>query len=205
MPATVAISLTHLTAWLFTMGALPLQPRDSSRCQVEIVSSTVITTICGHPAGDREALDLFIIWRGTPGWFLKREDVLGSRDVVRDFATGKDGRVAQYRTYANVTVGFDADFGARTVRIDGDTFSLTHNNTIVVDQVDTPHLRRVASTFRVETTLPSSANPSLVLARQWARVRAAFQCTIPPLPPPRSPSWAAHQQHVATVCDRLRQ
>lgn len=200
------LSCWHLPACLLMMGGpLPSQPRYSPSCQVEIVSSTAIATICGHAADDGEALDLFIVWRGTPGWFEARENILGGREVVRDFATGKDGRVAQYRTYANVTVGFDADFGARTVRIDGDTLSLTHNNTIVVDDVDAPHLRRISNTFRVETALLSSADPCLTLARKSARVRTAFQCTSPPLPAPRRPSWATHQQHVTTVRDRLRQ
>ena len=39
-------------------------------------------------------------------------------EVVRDFAFGKPGRVTPYRTYGDVTVGFDADFDDRTVRID---------------------------------------------------------------------------------------
>ena len=198
-------SYSHLVACLFIVVASPKQPRGDPSCHVQIVSATVITTLCGHVAGNQQALDLFIIWRGSPGWFQRRENGSGSQDVVRDFSGGKDARVAQYRTYANVTIGFDADFAARTVRIDGETLSLTHDNTIVVDDVDMSHTRRIATTFRVETSLPSSGDTSFRLARKSARVRAAFQCTFPIPPPHTSPLSPAHQRTVPTVCERLRQ
>jgi hypothetical protein len=91
------------------------------------------------------------------------------------------------------------------VRIDGETLSLTHDNTIVLDDVDMPHTRRIATTFRVETSLPSSGDTNFLLARKSARVRAAFQCTFPIPSPQPSPLSPAHQRTVPTVCDRLRQ
>jgi hypothetical protein len=197
-------SYSPFAAYLSILIAFPWQPRDAPSCHVEIVSATVITTFCGHAAGTQQVLDLFIMWRGSPGWFQRRENGSGGQDVVRDFAGGKDARVAQYSTYANVTIGFDADFDARTVRIDGDTLSLTHHNTIVVDNVDTPHMRRIATAFRVETMLPPG-DTNFILARKSARVRAAFQCTAPVPSSPSSPLSAARLGHVTTVCERLRQ
>jgi hypothetical protein len=168
------------------------------------VSETVITTLCGHAAGAQQALDLLIMWRGSPGWFQRREKGASDDDVTREFANSEGTRVAQYRTFAEVTVGFDADFAARTVTIDGETLSLTHDNAIVVDHVDIPHMRRVVTTYRVETILPLSDDANLILARMSARVRAAFQCT-PHLPSPRrGPLSPVQQRHVATVCERLR-
>lgn len=191
-------------AYLSIAIAFPWQPRDTPSCHVQIVSATVITTFCGHAAGAEQALDLFIMWRGSPGWFQRQENGSGGQDVVRDFAGGKDARVAQYRTYANVTIGFDADFDARTIRIDGETLSLTHDNTIVVDNVDMPHMRRIATTFRVETILPPG-DTNFILARKSARVRAAFQCTVPIPSLPPSLLSPARRGHVTTVCERLRQ
>ena len=199
-----SFSCSPFAACLSILIAFPWQPRDTPNCHVQIVSTTVITTFCGHAAGAHQALDLFIMWRGTPGWFQGRENRSGGQDVVRDFASGNDNRVAQYRTYANVTIGFDADFDAQTVRIDGETLSLTHDNTIVVDNVDTPHTRRIATTFRVETILPPG-DTNFILARKSARVRAAFQCTAPIPPPPPSPLSPRPLGHATTVCDRLRQ
>jgi hypothetical protein len=196
-------SYSPFAAYLSLLIAFPWQPRDTPSCHVQIVSATVITTFCGHAAGARQALDLFIMWRGTPGWFQRRENGSGASEVVRDFAGGKDARVAQYRTYANVTIGFDADFDARTVRIDGETLSLRHDNTIVVDNVDASHMRRIASTFRVEAILPPD-DTSFFLARKSARVRAAFQCMAPIPSPPPSPLSPRPLGHAPTVCDRLR-
>ena len=60
-------------AALFTVAAVPLQPRGSSRCQAQVLSATVLATSCSHPDGDRQTLDLFIMWRGSPGWFQRSE------------------------------------------------------------------------------------------------------------------------------------
>lgn len=197
-------SYLSLAIWLSVAPPLPWQPRDKPTCHATIVSETVITTFCGHASGAQQYLDLFIVWRGTPDWFQRREKGSSGQDVTRDFAGGEGARVAQYRTFAGVTVGFDADFAARTVTIDGDTLSLAHDNIIVVDDVDLPHMRHVATTFRVETIVPLLGDANLILARLSARIRDAFQCT-PHVPSPRrGPFPPAQQGRLATVCERLR-
>jgi hypothetical protein len=182
----------------------PRQPRDKPSCHATIVSDTVISTFCGHASGEQQYLDLLILWRGTPDWFQRREKGSNGEDVTRDFASGEGARVAEYRTFAGVTVGFDADFAARTVTIDGDTLSLAHDNIIVVDHVDFPYLRHVTTTFRVERTLLPLGDANLVLARISARILDAFQCT-PHVPSPRRGPFRQPQRgNLGTVCERLR-
>jgi hypothetical protein len=65
-------------------------------------------------------------------------------------------------------------------------------------------MRRIATTFRVETILPPG-DTNFILARKSARVRAAFQCAVPIPSPPPSPLSPARLGHVTTVCERLRQ
>jgi hypothetical protein len=191
---------------LFTAVAVHGQPRDSPTCQAQVLSATVLATSCSHAAGDHRALDLFIMWRGTPGWFQRRENGVKDQEVVRDFAHGEHGRVAQYRTFADVTIGFDADFATTgTVTIDNVAIPLANHNTILVDHVDVPHIRRLGTTFYVEPTLPLRGDTNLILARRSAGVREALQCNVPLPSPKASPgSPAMHQWHIATVCDLLR-
>lgn len=49
-----------------SMLAAPIlgQQRESSSCQSDVVSSTVVSTFCGHHEGEHEVLDLLILWRG---------------------------------------------------------------------------------------------------------------------------------------------
>jgi hypothetical protein len=192
-------------ASLFTVAAVPSQQRGSSRCQAQVLSATVLATSCSHPDGDRQALDLFIMWRGSPGWFQRSENGVKTPEVVRDFALGKPGRVAQYRTYGDVTAGFDADFADRKVTIDHVAIPLVSHNAILVDHVDVPHIRGIATTFRVDTTLPQGADANLILARRSAAIRQALQCDISlPSAPSALGTPVLHRWHVPTVCDLLR-
>lgn len=100
---------------LVTITALSSQTGDSRVCDAHVASATVIATVCTHASGDHQVIDLLVLWRGAPGWFQRSENGGQPIDVVRDFARGERGRVAQFRTYADVTVGFDADFDAHTV------------------------------------------------------------------------------------------
>ena len=80
---------SYLTAQLLALFAFPWQLRESPSCQVQIASATVLATFCGHAEGDHQALDLFIMWRGSPGWFQRSENGLRGKDAVRDFAGGR--------------------------------------------------------------------------------------------------------------------
>src|SRR5438045_4041169 len=95
------------------------QPHEPTGCGSNIVSATVVATLCGHREGDAEMLDLLILWRGRPGWFQHRgSGSSGSRgSAVSPMGGGLGGQVTQYTTYDDITIGFAGDFAARTATI----------------------------------------------------------------------------------------
>jgi hypothetical protein len=186
------------------MTAVSTSTDERRECDARVASATVMATVCTHASGDHKMLDLLVLWCGAPGWFQRSEKGGHATEVVRDFAHGERGRVAQFRTYANVTVGFDADFDAHTVAIDSLIVPVS-SNTIVVDDVDVPHIRRITKTFRVDPTLPDRDDAVLIVARRSADVRTALQCDVQTRPPAPGPGWPVpHQSRAATVCELLR-
>jgi hypothetical protein len=169
------------------------------------MSATVVATACTHAASGHRVLDLLIMWRGAPGWFQRNENGGQVTDVTRDFARAEQGRVAQFKTYADITVGFDAHFDDQTVTIDASVISLANQNAIVVDDVDLPHTRRTIKTLRIDPVLPERGNTLLIVARRSGEVRNVLQCDVyrtSETQGPGSPAW--HRPRVPTVCELLR-
>jgi hypothetical protein len=181
------------------------QPAETRDCETQFMSLTVVATACTHGANGQRVLDLLVMWRGAPGWYQRNENGGQMKDVVRDFARGEPGRVAQFRTYSDITVGFDAHFDDQTVTIDGVGVSLISHNAIVVDDVDLPHARRIIKALRVEPALPERGETLFTIARRSREVRDSLQCEIhvPSVTEgPGSPVW--HRPRVTTVCELLR-
>jgi hypothetical protein len=202
------VAFLHLciAAHLVTASAISSRvPGDDRDCVADVVSATVIATVCTHVSRDHKMLDLLLMWRGAPNWYQRSENGGRTKEVVRDFARGERGRVAQFRTYAQVTIGFDADFDADTVTIDGAVVVLNDRNAILIDNVDVPHVRRVAKSFRVDPTLPLRGNMDLALARKSAEVKDALQCDVDvPSAKDSARLPARRPSRPASVCELLR-
>ena len=68
--------LGSLCAASLIVALAALKPLDQPSCQYNIVSSTVVAAYCSHVTSNSEALDLFIAWRGQPGWFQRRDGAM---------------------------------------------------------------------------------------------------------------------------------
>jgi len=169
-------------------------------CQSDIVSPSVVATFCGHAAGGDEMMDLLILWRGAPGWFYKKGNAgVGSGGFLQDFGGWTKGRVSQHASYGDVEIAFEADFDAASVKIDEVVLPIDRFNTVVVDAVDEPAARHIASRRRTEPRLPLTREPNLELARRSADLVNDLRCDVPMPPPPPIP-----QASVITVCDKLK-
>ena len=110
--------LSKVIAVTILAATVAVQPLKRVSCQSNIVSSTVVASFCSHREGDNELLDLLILWRGKPGWFLRRSPADGGGVGGSErFGGGMRGAVAQQQTYGAVTIAFDANFDTSVVTI----------------------------------------------------------------------------------------
>ena len=185
-----------LAQWTFAL-AIAQQPRESASCQSDIVSSTAVSTFCGHRQGDNEILDLLILWRGKPGWFQSTGSGRVGSGGSRQFGAGTNGVVSQTQSYGEITIAFHADFDRGLATIGQSAITLDRVNTIVVDDVDRDW--RMTNTRWTDPTLPLVGDWNLLLATRSRAFERDLQCDIPmPAPPPLT------QLQVHTVCDKLK-
>lgn len=169
------------------------QPRESSTCQSDIVSSTVVSSFCGHHESGNEVLDLLILWRSTPGWFGTGASGSGGSHVTG----GTKGIVSESTSYGGVKITFAANFDTQSATVAESTLTLDHLNTIVVDFVDGDW--RITSTRWTEPGLPLDGDWNLALARRSREFVRDLRCEIPMPPLPR-----LSQARILTVCEKLK-
>jgi len=179
------------------------QSRDATGCGSNIVSPTVVATFCGHRLNGDEMLDLLILWRGKPGWFLRGAGGASGGGGSNRFGAGTKGHIAQHSTYGEVTISFDADFDANTAVIGDAPVALDGVNTVLVDDVDAPGSRRISATRWTEPRLPLVGDVHLALARRSRELLNYLQCDIPM---PAAPAGRASMPRppIVTVCEKLR-
>ena len=188
---------------LFAAFVLFGQSPEPASCGSNIVSATVVATFCGHRLDDNEMLDLLILWRGHPGWFQRRGSGTTGGGGSGQFGGGMKGHVSQYSTYGDVSIGFDADFDADTVKIGDRVIPLAGINTVLVDDVDDPGARRIFSTRWIEPRLPLLGDLNLVLVQRSRELLDYLRCEIPmPVPPSTRPVMP--QLPIVTVCEKLK-
>jgi hypothetical protein len=200
-PMIAAATGSLATAVLVAALGCWIQPHESASCQSNIVSSTVVATFCGHAEHGNEMLDLLILWRGSPGWFLRHGPGGGGTGGSMTFGAGTKGVVSQYQTYGDVTIAFDADFDTNAVAIGSADVKLDHINTVVVDDVDTGW--RVTARRWTDPRLPLGPDVNLSLAQRSRAVRADLNCAVP-MPAAPVTRFPVQQARVVTVCEKLK-
>jgi hypothetical protein len=198
MARTILKVIIHLA--VLAAAAVACQMRESTSCQSNIVSSTVVATFCGHRQGDNEILDLLILWRSKAGWFQRH--YLGSDGVggSRVFGAGTRGKVSENRTYGDVTIAFDADFDSNVVTVGQFTVKLSQINTVAVDNVDGDW--QMSETRWTEPHLPLVGDWNVALVQRSRALLLDLRCDLP-MPAPLA-SYPVQQVPVITVCEKLK-
>jgi len=123
-----------------------LAAQRSSSGGSEIMSPSVVgTSYITRDANGPNTLNLLVLWRGSPGWFMRR--------TGRGSSMGSSGGTTYVRQGGvHLTVAFDA--ATRTARIlDEDVPLVNGANVVLVDNVDDPSGPRVVKTLKVEGAL----------------------------------------------------
>jgi hypothetical protein len=123
----------------------------------QFVSPVVVATTMIHYAATGEAiLDLMVLWRGSPGWFIKgagrTSGGIGSRNV-----RGQQDIAFAQATYGDLTVTVKRDVRSGKVWVQNEEVVLGDANVILVDDVDTN--LRIVGTRRIDPQLLEVALP----------------------------------------------
>jgi len=132
-----------------------------------VVSPAVVATWIVREAPDGvPRLELLVLWRGTPGWFMKSESE-GSSVSGSSQAGGEDGRgvIVERLVYGSVRLDLEFDQRQRSVRLLDHDVSVEFDNVILVDNVDEADGPTIAATRRVEPEFPESPGVHAIIRR----------------------------------------
>lgn len=141
-----------------------------------LVSPAVVATYFASHAGDAAPeLDLLILWRGAPGWFVKPHSEGSKQTGSSRSSGGRPERVTARAEMAGVVLEAELDVARRHARVGPHEIDLGESNVVLIDGVDEEGGFRLAGLLRVDPAFPSSPDLAPVLARS-ADVVAFLRC-----------------------------
>ncbi len=175
----LVVPLLVVVAWFSAgqnHGAAQRQPRPpagpTQGSAERVLSPTVVGAWFTHSdAPGSNTLDLLVLWRGSPGWFLRGGSSGGSG--------GGDGtgRRSLSVRYDDLVLQVMFDGLARVVEIDGRNVPLNDDNVVLVDDVDSAAGLKVVKTLRVDPTLPDATRVEIAIRRSPELV-AYLRCDL---------------------------
>jgi hypothetical protein len=208
--------MRHLLAATL-MVAQPFPGGGSNSGTAPVSPSVMATELGSVDASGRGTLQLLILWRGTPGWFLRSG---GSSSTGGGGSMGP-GSSAIYNHWisqggVNLTVRFDP--AARKVWIQDKEIPLEDANVVLVDGVDSPAGPQVVRMLHIDpayetTTAPAPYSvpgrgpqmrpqvvPVQVFIRRSPELIEFVQCDMP------LPGLSAYEQKMFdAMCARVRE
>jgi hypothetical protein len=147
---------------------MPLRRRASNRvCLVAVAACSLLVTLSAQqsPSGGSSTispsvienafthkdqsgswiLDLLVLWRGDPGWFLAG----GANGTTESGGNGRP--TVLHNRHADVDFDVIVDAGARVARVAGARINLDEVNVVLVDGM--PHALKIVGTRRVNNRI----------------------------------------------------
>lgn len=145
------------------------------------MSPTVVATwIARTEPRKLPELELLVLWRGAPGWFL-RADSSGSssRISTRSGRTEEDhGLVVSHLSLGGIDLNLEFDRRKHLARVDGNEVALEADNVLLVDDVDGEDGPRIERTLQVDPAFPESPARIEEIVRRSPEVFAYLQCDV---------------------------
>jgi hypothetical protein len=134
----------------------------------QVISPVVVASwIAEHAGTGPERLQLLVLWRGAPGWFLRPGDVSGG---------GSGGRYEATLTYGDVQLMLGWDSARRVATVHGKIIEMAEDNVVLVDDVGAPTGPRVTGMTRVDSKMPGSAGQIGMVLRQSPEIVSFLRC-----------------------------
>jgi hypothetical protein len=137
-------------------------------------------------------LDLAVVWRGSPGWFMVNSH--GGSSGGSGGGSGAGYRTAQ--RYGNVEVGFTLKDSPLIVTIGNNSIDLGDHNVVLVDGVDDPSGPKILKSLRIDPEFSNRRELEAVLGRS-AEVVSFLRCDVKLDNP-------AQQRTIDIFCGRLK-
>jgi len=134
-----------------------------------VISSVVVAEWFTSRRASTEQLELLVLWRGSPGWFLQPG---GSGHS----GSGADDPHYTWIKYGSVTLSLDFDPAKRTVTVQGKNVVLADNNVLFVDDVDGPTGPHVTGTMTIARSMPGSAGQIGLVLQKSPRIMSFLRC-----------------------------
>jgi hypothetical protein len=141
----------------FTLGA------------TSVISPVVVAEWFASRQASTEQLELLVLWRGSPGWFLQPGGSGGS-------GSGANGPHYTWIKYGNVTLSLDFDPAKRTVTVQGKNLVLADNNVLFVDDVDGPTGPHLTGTMTIARPMPGSSGQIGLVLQKSPRIMSFLDC-----------------------------
>ena len=141
-----------------------------SSMPTRIISPAVVASwITERSVGGSERLRLLVLWRGTPGWFLRPggSNVSGGQSA---------GRYHQTITQGGLTFTLEYDSSKQVAIVDGKTLHVGDRNVIFVDDVDSPTGPHIKGTMSIESRMPGSAGQIGLVLRHSSEIMSFLRC-----------------------------
>jgi hypothetical protein len=155
------------------------------------MSPAVVATWITEQEGDAPVqLQMLILWRGSPGWFLRPggSSVSSSGSSIRDRETHSATII---QGGVRLTYGYDTE--TRRATVQGRTLDMREDNVVLVDDVDSAGGAQVIGTMRLPRSMPGSAGQIGLVLRRSPEIMSFLRCDA-------SVPEGAPKAHVERLC-----
>jgi len=140
------------------MAAQPFPGGGSNSGTAPVSPSVMATELGSVDAAGRGTLQLLILWRGTPGWFM-RGGGGSSSGGGGSIAPGSSMIFSHWISQGGVNLTVRFDPAVRKVWIQDREVALDDANVVLVDGVDSPAGPYVARTLRIDPEYQTTIEP----------------------------------------------
>src|SRR5580704_2033139 len=162
-----------LTVGLALVVAAQIAGQPQWESGLGAASSSVMAWWMAHPVdASTSAVDLLILWRGTPGWF-RTGGIGGSGSGHQGFGSNTGTQTMQA---GDRTLTWTFDLTAKRATILGQAFSLAEVNVILIDGGDSLLGSRFVRALRVEPMYSAEPQHFELAVRRSPEVLQFLQC-----------------------------
>jgi hypothetical protein len=151
------IMMRHVLAAAL-MAAQPFPGGGSNSGTVPVSPSVMAMELASVDASGRGTLQLMILWRGTPGWFM-RGDGGSSSSGGGSIGAGAAMMYSFSLSQGGIELNARFDPSARKLWVQDKEIALDDANVVLVDAVDSPAGPQVVRTLRIDPEFETTMEP----------------------------------------------